>query len=188
MNILGSRAALICIWSANDSNEQKVLSSYRFFTVSYVFCFQAIVKSFTGLVINCCKDEFARRTLFGIFDFFGDSERVIKTIVKVNNTLCLKISHHWSEFIQVIADNLSDVIYDRNGIWVLHYLVHPRDYRVFGKGMIEILAQVIMTFFGNTDPIKDYCRARNLQAKLLLPIGINSILNACAIHYWTLLV
>jgi hypothetical protein len=107
----------------------KMKERFLFFHFSFnkenkCFILQAIVKSLTGLVVNCCKDHFARRLLFAIFDVVDDTKRVNKLIT------------------QVIAENLSDLIYNKSAVWVLHYLVRPRDHHVFGKGLIEILQKV----------------------------------------------
>jgi len=101
----GSRVAMICIWNA-DVKERKT-----------------IVKSFKGLAVKSCLDEFARRALFAIFDCVDDTKLV-------NSILTTEI-----------GNNVAEVANDRFGVWVLHYLVHPRDYRVFGKGLIELLRQ-----------------------------------------------
>ncbi|KAL3105761.1 hypothetical protein niasHT_026536 [Heterodera trifolii] len=101
----GSRAALLCLWSANVEHRE------------------AIVKSFHGLAIRSCQDEFARRVLFGIFDTVDDTALVNEVIT--------------SE----IANNIADLVFHKFGVWVLHYLVHPRDQRVIGKGLHQMLKQ-----------------------------------------------
>ncbi|CAD5206944.1 unnamed protein product [Bursaphelenchus okinawaensis] len=82
---------------------------------------KAIVKSFKDLAVKAATDKFSRRVLYAIFDSVDDTVMVNKMIIKE------------------IADNVSDVIYEPNGVQVLHYLVHPRDGRVLGKGMMAIL-------------------------------------------------
>ncbi|KAI1701985.1 CPL domain-containing protein [Ditylenchus destructor] len=82
-----------------------------------------IVKSFHNLAVKAANDEFGRRALFGIFDVVDNTKLVNKYILKE------------------IADNIADVVYDKFGVWVLHYLVHPRQFQVFGKGLLEILRQ-----------------------------------------------
>ncbi|KAL7074362.1 hypothetical protein ACQ4LE_006259 [Meloidogyne hapla] len=99
----GSYAALLCVWNSNP--EQRI----------------SIVKSFTGLAISACKDNFVQRVLFGIFDCVDDTNLVNKIIVKE------------------IANNIADLIYDKHGVIVLHYLVHPRDPHVIAKSLQNIL-------------------------------------------------
>ncbi|CAD5210258.1 unnamed protein product [Bursaphelenchus xylophilus] len=82
---------------------------------------KAIVKSFKGLSVKAALDKYSRRVLYAIFDSVDDTVLVNKIIVKE------------------IADEIADVIYNAEGVQVLHYLVHPRDGRVLGKGMVEIL-------------------------------------------------
>lgn len=79
------------------------------------------MKSFKDLAVKAATDEFSRRVLFAIFDSVDDTVLVNKFITKE------------------LADNLADLVYDPNGVKVLHYLVHPRDGRVFGKAMIKLL-------------------------------------------------
>uniref|UniRef100_A0A915LF70 CPL domain-containing protein n=1 Tax=Meloidogyne javanica TaxID=6303 RepID=A0A915LF70_MELJA len=101
----GSYAALLCVW--NSTPEQRT----------------SIVKSFTGLAISACKDNFVQRVLFGIFDCVDDTNLVNKIIIKQ------------------IANNIADLIYDKHGVIVLHYLVHPRDPHVIAKSLQNILQQ-----------------------------------------------
>uniref|UniRef100_A0A914HDW5 PUM-HD domain-containing protein n=1 Tax=Globodera rostochiensis TaxID=31243 RepID=A0A914HDW5_GLORO len=84
---------------------------------------KAIVNSFKGLAIRSCQDEYARRVLFGIFDTVDDTTLVNEVITKE------------------IANNIADLVYNKIGVWVFHYLVHPRDQRVFGKGLNQLLKQ-----------------------------------------------
>ncbi|KAF7639479.1 PUM-HD domain-containing protein [Meloidogyne graminicola] len=84
---------------------------------------ESIVKSFTGLAISASKDNFVQRVLFGIFDCVDDTNLVNKIIIKP------------------IADNIADLIYDKHGVVVLHYLVHPRDPHVIAKSLKNILQQ-----------------------------------------------
>uniref|UniRef100_A0A1I8BT92 PUM-HD domain-containing protein n=1 Tax=Meloidogyne hapla TaxID=6305 RepID=A0A1I8BT92_MELHA len=106
----GSYAALLCVWNSNP--EQRI----------------SIVKSFTGLAISACKDNFVQRVLFGIFDCVDDTNLVNKIIVKE------------------IANNIADLIYDKHGVIVLHYLVHPRDPHVIAKSLQNILKLVFFIF------------------------------------------
>ncbi|CAK5082601.1 unnamed protein product [Meloidogyne enterolobii] len=112
----GSYAALLCVW--NSTPEQRT----------------SIVKSFTGLAISACKDNFVQRVLFGIFDCVDDTNLVNKIIVKE------------------IANNIADLIYDKHGVVVLYYLVHPRDPHVIAKSLQNILQQVFFkeNNFSNT--------------------------------------
>lgn len=82
---------------------------------------KAIVKSFKDLSVKAANDKFGKRVLYTIFDAVDDTVIVNKTIVKE------------------IADNIADVIYNPDGVHVLHYLVHPRDQRVIGAGMKKLL-------------------------------------------------
>ncbi|CAK5116470.1 unnamed protein product [Meloidogyne enterolobii] len=101
----GSFAALLCVW--NSTPEQRT----------------SIVKSFTGLAISACKDNFVQRVLFGIFDCVDDTNLVNKIIINE------------------VANNIADLIYDKHGVIVLHYLVHPRDPHVIAKSLQNILQQ-----------------------------------------------
>ena len=83
-----------------------------------------IVKSFKDLIVNSCKDEFAHRVLLAIFDAVDDTALVNKFITKD------------------IGNYIGDIIFEKYGQWVLHYIVFPRDYRFFLKGTLEILKQV----------------------------------------------
>lgn len=83
-----------------------------------------IVKSFRELVVNSCKDEFAHRVLLAIFDCVDDTALVNKFITKD------------------IGNYVADIMFEKYGQWVLHYIVFPRDYRFFLKGTLEILRQV----------------------------------------------
>uniref|UniRef100_A0A914LP67 PUM-HD domain-containing protein n=1 Tax=Meloidogyne incognita TaxID=6306 RepID=A0A914LP67_MELIC len=78
----GSYAALLCVW--NSTPEQRT----------------SIVKSFTGLAISACKDNFVQRVLFGIFDCVDDTNLVNKIIIKQ------------------IANNIADLIYDKHGLFL----------------------------------------------------------------------
>jgi pumilio family protein 6 len=82
-----------------------------------------IVKSFKDLVINSVKDEFAHRVLMSIFDVVDDTTLVNKYITKD------------------IGNFIADVVFEKYGQWVLHYIVHPRDYRFFHKATVELLKQ-----------------------------------------------
>ncbi|KAI6182460.1 CPL domain containing protein [Aphelenchoides bicaudatus] len=83
-----------------------------------------ILKSFKGLAVKSALDQYARRVLFSFFDTVDDTILLNKTITKE------------------IADNIADVIYDKWGNTVLHYIVHPRNPHVFSSGgLIEILKQ-----------------------------------------------
>lgn len=77
---------------------------------------KAILKTFKGLSVKSAMDQFARRVLFAIFDSVDDTVTVNKFITKE------------------LSDNVSDLIYDKWGVTVLHYIVHPRDVRVFSSG------------------------------------------------------
>jgi len=80
----GSRAAMLCIWHA-DTKEQKVVGLVRFIKSmkSPWILFQAIVKSFKGLVLKTCCDEFARRALFAMFDRVEETALITEYIIKV---------------------------------------------------------------------------------------------------------
>jgi len=82
-----------------------------------------IVKSFKDLIVNSCKDEFAHRVLLAIFDAVDDTALVNKFITKD------------------IGNYIGEIIFEKYGQWVLHYIVFPRDYRFFLKGTLEILKQ-----------------------------------------------
>ncbi|VDM28809.1 unnamed protein product [Toxocara canis] len=79
-----------------------------------------IVKNFKSLVVKTCLEEFGHRVLIGIFDAVDDTVLVNKYIV------------------QEIANEVRTVALNRFGERVLHYLVHPRDPRYFGKGSLDI--------------------------------------------------
>ncbi|KAE9552426.1 hypothetical protein FO519_004367 [Halicephalobus sp. NKZ332] len=82
-----------------------------------------IVKSFKDLIVNSCKDEFAHRVLLAIFDAVDDTALVNKFITKD------------------LGNYIGEIIFEKYGQWVLHYIVFPRDYRFFLKGTLEILKQ-----------------------------------------------
>jgi pumilio family protein 6 len=84
---------------------------------------KAIVKSFKDLAIKSAQDEFSRRVLFAIFDSVDDTILVNKFIT------------------EELSNNIADLIYHKHGVWTLHYLVHPRHYQVFGKGLIQLLRE-----------------------------------------------
>uniref|UniRef100_A0A7E4VYZ0 PUM-HD domain-containing protein n=1 Tax=Panagrellus redivivus TaxID=6233 RepID=A0A7E4VYZ0_PANRE len=92
-----------------------------------------IVKSFRDLVVNSAKDEFAHRVLLAIFDSVDDTVLVNKIITKD------------------LGNFLGDIINEKFGQWVLHYIVFPRDYRFFLKGTLEMLKQGD----GNEHTVKD---------------------------------
>uniref|UniRef100_A0A915E561 PUM-HD domain-containing protein n=1 Tax=Ditylenchus dipsaci TaxID=166011 RepID=A0A915E561_9BILA len=104
---------------------------------------KAIVKSFKGLAVKSAMDEFARRALFGIFDVVDDTVLVNKIIT------------------EEIGNNIAEVVYDKFGVWVLHYLVHPRDGRVLGKGMMEILSQGDSNEYSQKPPSERYTELFN---------------------------
>uniref|UniRef100_A0A0N4UFR6 PUM-HD domain-containing protein n=1 Tax=Dracunculus medinensis TaxID=318479 RepID=A0A0N4UFR6_DRAME len=82
---------------------------------------KVIVKNFKGLVVKACKEKYGHHVLLGIFDSVDDTVKVNKYIV------------------QEIGNHISEIISDKYGINVLHYLVHPRDPRYFSKIQIELL-------------------------------------------------
>uniref|UniRef100_A0AC34RTK0 PUM-HD domain-containing protein n=1 Tax=Panagrolaimus sp. JU765 TaxID=591449 RepID=A0AC34RTK0_9BILA len=84
---------------------------------------KVIIKSFRDLIVNSCKDEFAHRVLLAIFDSVDDTALVNKFIT------------------QDLGNYIGDIIYEKYGQWVLHYVVFPRDYRFFEKGIVEILKE-----------------------------------------------
>jgi hypothetical protein len=96
------------------------------------------LKSFKGLAVKSAKDQFARRVLFAILDCVDDS-------VQVN-----KITKE-------LADNIADLVYDKWGVTVLHYIVHPRDPRVFGTGgLVKILQEGDGNEFSKKKPADRY--------------------------------
>uniref|UniRef100_A0AC35FFP8 PUM-HD domain-containing protein n=1 Tax=Panagrolaimus sp. PS1159 TaxID=55785 RepID=A0AC35FFP8_9BILA len=84
---------------------------------------KVIVKSFKDLVVNTVKDEFAHRVILSIFDTVDDTTLVNKYITKE------------------IGNYIGDVVVEKFGQWVLHYIVHPRDYRFFHNSTVELLKQ-----------------------------------------------
>ncbi|KAI6192651.1 PUM-HD domain-containing protein [Aphelenchoides besseyi] len=81
-----------------------------------------IVKSFDDCAVRCANDKFARRVLYAIFDCVDDTIIVNKYITKE------------------LADNIADIVYEKFGVMMLHYIVCPRDPHVFGKqGLVDLL-------------------------------------------------
>jgi hypothetical protein len=56
-----------------------------------------MVRSFTGLAVRSCQDEFVRRVLFGLFDHVDNTELVNQIIGRE------------------IANNIAELIYNKNG-------------------------------------------------------------------------
>ncbi|KAI6181978.1 PUM-HD domain-containing protein [Aphelenchoides fujianensis] len=81
-----------------------------------------ILKTFSGHAVQSANDQFARRVLFAIFDSVDDTVIINKNITKE------------------LADNVADLVYEKFGVSVLHYIVGPRDPHVFGKtGLVDLL-------------------------------------------------
>ncbi|KAI6182018.1 PUM-HD domain-containing protein [Aphelenchoides fujianensis] len=80
-----------------------------------------ILKTFSGHAVQSANDQFARRVLFAIFDSVDDTVIINKNITKE------------------LADNVADLVYEKFGVSVLHYIVGPRDPHVFGKtGLVDL--------------------------------------------------
>lgn len=62
------------------------------------------MKSFKGLALKLANDQFGRRVLFAIFDSVDDTILVNKILTKE------------------LADNVGNLIYDKWGVTVLHYM------------------------------------------------------------------
>ncbi|KAI6202987.1 PUM-HD domain-containing protein [Aphelenchoides besseyi] len=83
-----------------------------------------IVKSFDDCAVRCANDKFARRVLYAIFDCVDDTIIVNKYITRQ------------------LADNIADIVYEKFGVMMLHYIVCPRDPHVFGKqGLVDLLGR-----------------------------------------------
>lgn len=97
-----------------------------------------ILKSFKGLAVKSAVDQYARRVLFAFFDTIDDTMLLNKTIIK---EIADNVAGNFCAFIREYNSCL-DVVYDKWGVTVLHYIVHPRDPRIFGQGgLVNILKQ-----------------------------------------------
>jgi len=101
----GAHVALNCLWYGT-AKERKI-----------------IVKSFKGLAVKTCHEEYGRLVLLAIFDCVDDTVLVKKCIV------------------QDIANDIKQVITNKYGVKVAHYLCHPRDKRHFLKETVQLLAK-----------------------------------------------
>jgi len=82
-----------------------------------------IVKNFKGLAVKTCHEEHGRLVLMAIFDCVDDTVLVKKCIV------------------QDIANDIKQVVTNKYGVKVAHYLCHPRDKRHFLKETVQLLAK-----------------------------------------------
>lgn len=104
-----------------------------------IFGIQLILKSFKGYAVKSAVDQYARRVLFAFFDCIDDTMLLNKTITK---EIADNIAGENQIAIITIQRLYLDVVYDKWGVSVLHYIVHPRDARIFGQGgLVNILKQ-----------------------------------------------
>uniref|UniRef100_F1KTZ3 Pumilio domain-containing protein 12 n=1 Tax=Ascaris suum TaxID=6253 RepID=F1KTZ3_ASCSU len=99
-----------------------------------------MVKNFKSFVVKTCLEEFGHRVLIAIFDTVDDTVLVNKYII------------------QEISNDIRTVALNRYGERVLHYLVHPRDPRYFGKGSLDIFKEGDNNAYSKKDANQRYAQ------------------------------